>query len=126
MPFIDFRADPGGGEYLRSVIPAEDALARAQVIAGLVAVAASHSPVRVSCLHRSLVLWGLLRRHGIPCEIRLGACTESGPFEAHAWVQCAGVALNGHPDDLSRYSSFAVAVVPVGRRWPWPLVTRRV
>ena len=80
------------------------ALARAQHVARLVGIAATHSPIRVACLHRSLVLWWLLRRDGIPCQLRLGAHAGAGQFEAHAWVQCAGVALEQRPAHGARYS----------------------
>ncbi|MBK6395428.1 MAG: lasso peptide biosynthesis B2 protein [Betaproteobacteria bacterium] len=34
-----------------------------------------------------------MRREGIPCvSWKLGARRDAGPFEAHAWVECAGVA----------------------------------
>ena len=125
LPFIDFRADPDAAERLRSAAPSETLVARAQAIAHLVDIASAHCPVTVACLHRSLVLWWLLRRQGIPCELRLGAGTESGSFEAHAWVQCVGVALNEQPANLSRYKPFDEAVIPVGRL-PWRLAARRV
>jgi len=125
LPFIEFRVDPATGQELRSAEPADPVLARAQVIARLVGIAAAHSPVALTCLHRSLVLWWLLRRQGIPCALRLGANTQSGPFEAHAWVECAGVALNEQGAHLSRYSPFGQAVSPVGRGRPAWLVARQ-
>ena len=126
LPFIDFRAVPAAGATAQSAAPSETMLARAQSIARVVSIAAAHCPVTIVCLHRSLVLWWLLRRNGIPCALRLGARTEYGPFEAHAWVQCAGVALDQLDAHLLRYRPFGEAVVPVGRRQPWRLVTRRV
>jgi len=118
LRFIDFRAasTPSGTHALGP--SSESDLARAHAIARLVAIAASHTPVAVACLHRSLVLWWLLRRNGIPCELRLGARAGSGPFGAHAWVQCAGVALNEDTARLAQYAPFAEAVVPAGPgRW---------
>ena len=61
----------------------------------------------------------LLRRKAIPCELRLGARADSGPFGAHAWVQCAGIALNEDAANLAHYRSFGEAVVPVGRSRAW-------
>lgn len=46
-----------------------------------------------SCLEHALVLWWLLRRHGIPADIRLGGRKELGRFEAHAWVELEGMPL---------------------------------
>ena len=64
------------------------------------------------------MLWRLLRREGIPCELKLGARRDAGPFEAHAWVECAGVALNESEPTLARYSAFGEPVVPVRRGRP--------
>ena len=138
LPFIDFRADPGAAKTRRSPAPPPPPnstlraakspgteLQHAQAIARLVGIAAAHVPVDVACLHRSLVLWRLLRRRGIRCELRLGAGTEGGPFEAHAWVECAGVALTEGAGHLSRYRPFGQAVMPTGRRPWWRPAARR-
>lgn len=45
------------------------------------------------CLVRSLVLVRLLRRRGLCADLRLGARTLTGVFEAHAWVEHAGQPL---------------------------------
>lgn len=118
LRFINFRVDSRMDGRTEAVpMPASD-LARATTIARLVGIASGHAPVAVACLHRSLVLWWLLRRRGIPCELRLGARAGADPFGAHAWVQCAGVALNEDAAHLAQYAPFAQAVVPVGPgRW---------
>ena len=127
LPRVDFRADRDStAADLQPSIP-EATLARAQAIARLVGIASARVPFRVACLHRSLVLWRLLRRNGIACELRLGARTGARPFEAHAWVECAGVALNEDAPNLSRYQPFDEAVVPVRRGRPLQrLVARRM
>ncbi len=116
LPSVDFRtereATPVGAH-----VP-EATLARARAIARLVGIASSRVPLGVACLHRSIVLWRLLRKEGIPCELKLGARRDAGPFEAHAWVECAGVALNESEPDLARYSAFGEPVVPVRRGRP--------
>ena len=121
LRFIDFRVDSRpDGATATAAVPAAD-LARAAAIARLVGIASARAPVTVACLHRSLVLWWLLQRSGIACELRLGARAGAGPFGAHAWVQCAGVALNEDAAHLARYAPFAQAVVPVGPgRWRRP------
>jgi len=124
LPSVDFRTAREA-----ATVDADDSaatLARAQAIARLVGIASSRVPFRVACLHRSIVLWRLLRKEGIPCELKLGARRDAGPFEAHAWVECAGVALNEDAPSLSRYSPFGDAVVPVRRGRPLQrLATRR-
>src|SRR5713226_6180057 len=42
-------------------------------------------PKRALCLQRSFVTTYLLREHGIPAQIVLGA--QKAPFKAHAWVE---------------------------------------
>ena len=121
LPFMDFRVDRDATERMRSGPSSDAGLARAQAIARLVGIAAAHVPVRVACLHRSLVLWWLLRREGIACELRLGARAGSEPFGAHAWIQCAGVALDEDAAQAARYVPFAQAVIPVvSGRWRRP------
>lgn len=43
------------------------------------------------CLPRALVMQTLLRRAGIPAELRIGVARAPGEeFAAHAWVECSG------------------------------------
>ena len=44
------------------------------------------------CLARSLVTEALLRRHGHAARLRLGVRRGVSGIEAHAWVECAGLA----------------------------------
>lgn len=92
-------------------------VARAQAVTRLVNMAAAGTPGSFTCLHRSLVTWRLLQRETIPCRLRLGAADASqGPFEAHAWVECDGIALGEQDLHLARYRPFGKAVIPTG--WP--------
>lgn len=79
-----------------------------------VARAAAHGLVHANCLERSLVLWALLRRHGIESEVRLGFRGHGATFQAHAWVECAGSVLNDTGDVGERFSAFPTA--PGGKR----------
>lgn len=56
--------------------------------------AAVHSPLPGACLPRSLTLMYVLARRGIATELRLGARIAGTGFEAHAWVEHDGIALN--------------------------------
>jgi len=59
------------------------------------------------CLPKSLVLWGLLRHQGIEnSELRIGVRRDAENFEAHAWVECEGIALNDTLDVRSRFAMF--------------------
>lgn len=69
-------------------------LQAAKRIARMVRAAARYLWQSSTCLESSLALWWLLARQGIEAEIRIGARKIAGKFEAHAWVEVGGVALN--------------------------------
>lgn len=117
LPLIGFRAAASASDDLVASPASEIDAGRAQAVARLVGIAAAHLPFAAACLPRSLATSYLLRRIGIPCELRLGASTSREPFVAHAWVECAGVALGEDAASLARYRPFTRAVVPV---YPWP------
>lgn len=87
-------------------------LVEARTAARMVAAAASHGLFRPTCLEHSVVLWWLLRRRGIDCDLRIGVRRAEGRCEAHAWVEAEGVSLS-HPDDPHlRFAAFDVALIP--------------
>ena len=77
----------------------DGALAQAEATARIVWAAATYGFWRANCLQQAIVLCWLLRRRGIACELRIGVRKDAQRFEAHAWVEHAGVALNGGGDD---------------------------
>jgi hypothetical protein len=79
-----------------------------------VEAAARRVPGRVSCLHKSLTLWWLLRRRGVGAELRVGVRKPGSRLEAHAWVERDGMVLNDDPDVRQRFSSFDRAIGPAG------------
>jgi hypothetical protein len=89
---------------------------RAQKIAKMVQVAAVYGRFGATCLPRSMVLWRFLQRHGIGCDLRLGARSENGNFEAHAWVEVDGVALNETADVGERFGPLAPEANELGIR----------
>jgi hypothetical protein len=82
---------------------------RVSVVVRMVNAAARHGWGRPSCLEKSLALWWLLRREGIPSSIRIGARTAGGKLEAHAWVECEGAALNEPAGEHRHYATFDAA-----------------
>lgn len=72
----------------------------------MVRAAARYRPRKATCLEESLVSWFLLRRRGVACEVRIGARKVAGQFEAHAWVECGGQALNETGEESRRYAAF--------------------
>ena len=67
---------------------------RAALTARMVRAAARYGLGNPSCLEESLVLLHLLRRQGIAAQLRIGVKRNAVKFEAHAWVECGGGALN--------------------------------
>ena len=78
----------------------------AAVTAHMVNAADRHGLVRPSCLAKSLTLWWLLGRQGIPSRLRIGIRKEKEKFEAHAWVERNGTALNEPDEPHHHYAAF--------------------
>jgi hypothetical protein len=72
----------------------------------MVRAAAAHGPFKANCLQQSVTLWWLLRRRGLEGELRIGTRKEGGRFDAHAWVEFSGRALNESRDVGVRYAAF--------------------
>ena len=53
-----------------------------------------YSIYQATCLTRSLALLFLLARRGAAADVCLGVRTFTGRFEAHAWIEYNGIALN--------------------------------
>ena len=79
---------------------------RAREVGRLVRAAANHGVYRANCLEQSLVLRWLLARNGLESELRFGAHKVKDELQAHAWVECHGVALNENRGVEERYSPF--------------------
>jgi hypothetical protein len=91
----------GANPPAASAPEAAERLARAVEHAGR-----KYSIYPVDCLVRSLVLVWLLRRRGIAAELRIGARTLTGRFEAHAWVEHCGTALGDDADVARVFHAF--------------------
>lgn len=76
---------------------------------GLVVEAVERSARRLhlgNCLTRSLTAQGMLRRHGLPGELRIGVHRTAGGFAAHAWLEADGEVLNDEPSIGERFTAF--------------------
>jgi hypothetical protein len=71
-----------------------------------VTIAEKYCYPKPNCLRRSLCLWLLLCTHGISTNLRIGARTKDGIFQAHAWVEDGTTVLNDRPDVASSYAVF--------------------
>ena len=83
----------------------EDAMSYALRLGRLARIAGRYVPTNGSCLRQSLVVWWLLRRKGMPAELRIGVQTGGG-FAAHAWVEVDGHPVNDAPDVAERFAPF--------------------
>ena len=88
---------------LRDVAASE----QASEVARAVKIAAERGLFQANCLQQTLVLWCLLRRNHIECELRFGARKQEGQLQAHAWVELDGVALNEASDVGYHFSPLA-------------------
>ncbi|MBP6734047.1 MAG: lasso peptide biosynthesis B2 protein [Chromatiaceae bacterium] len=86
-----------------TVVPSLDELTR---IGYLVNSAAHNVLPAGNCLTRSLCLQWLLRRRGVPTDLRIGVQLANGQLLAHAWVEYGGHPLNDTPDVAERYAPF--------------------
>ena len=77
-----------------------------ELTAHMVNAADRHGLVHPSCLAKSLTLWWLLGRQGIPSHLRIGIRKEKEKFEAHAWVERDGTALNEPDEPHHHYAAF--------------------
>jgi hypothetical protein len=78
--------------------------------AHMVNAADRHGLVHPSCLAKSMTLWWLLGRQGIASHLRIGIRKEDEKFEAHAWVERDGAALNEPDEHHHHYAAFDAAL----------------
>ncbi|HYT21455.1 MAG TPA: lasso peptide biosynthesis B2 protein [Candidatus Polarisedimenticolia bacterium] len=81
----------------------------AAMTARMVNAADRRGLVHPSCLAKSLTLWWLLGRQGISSHMRIGIRKKKGKFEAHAWVERDGTALNEPDEHHHHYAAFDAA-----------------
>jgi hypothetical protein len=74
---------------------------RVRMLEYTVALAAALYPGRAMCLERSLALFYLARRHGIPVTYHHGV--QPLPFKAHAWVEYHGLVINDVQEHIDTY-----------------------
>jgi len=73
----------------------------------MVLAAARNSPIRSTCLERSLSLWWLLSNQSIATQFRIGVRKDGGKFTAHAWVEHDGIAIGEPEASHLHYAAFA-------------------
>lgn len=83
-------------------------------ISRMVRAAARYGFVRATCLEESLTLWHLLRKQGHGAKLRIGVRKRAQKFEAHAWVEHDGTALNQAEQMHRHYAAFESEFVEPG------------
>jgi hypothetical protein len=76
----------------------------------MVRAAARYGIGQPNCLKVSLALWWLLARQGIASDLRVGVRKDGEKLEAHAWVECGGVALNEPESPHQHFAAFGAAL----------------
>ena len=79
----------------------------------MVRAAVRHSLGHPTCLEESLALWWLLGRQGISSELRIGVRKHDEKFEAHAWVEREGRAVNEPQALHEHYAAFDAELLSV-------------
>jgi hypothetical protein len=72
----------------------------------MVRAGARYGISRPTCLVESLALWYLLQMQSVPACLRIGVRKMREKFEAHAWVEYEGVALNQSEEVHQHYGAF--------------------
>jgi hypothetical protein len=80
-------------------------LDQAQRLAALARSVGAGSPWATSCLRQALSVWLLLRRRGLDPELKIGVVRREPPFQAHAWVELDGIALDPQAQGQATFPS---------------------
>jgi hypothetical protein len=98
--------------------PNTHATDRSELTVRMARAAVRHSLGHPTCLEESLALWWLLGRQGIASELRIGVRKQNDTFQAHAWVERDGIALNEPQALHEHYAAFdaALSSAPPGPR----------
>lgn len=83
-----------------------DSREEVQTTCRMVRAALRYSFAQYTCLEESLTLWYLLRKQGVAACLRIGVRKEKEKFEAHAWVEFGGEALNQDEAAHRHYAAF--------------------
>jgi len=86
------------------------ASSRADLTVRMVRAAVRYSPGHPTCLDESMTLWWLLERQGIGAELKVGVRKDGEKFEAHAWVERDGLALNEPESKHKHFAAFDAAL----------------
>ena len=80
---------------------ADDVRNEIKIVHSSLARAANILPGKSGCLSRSIAAFVMLRRHGVPAVLFLGAKFEHPSLLAHAWVHAGRGVIDHNPDNAA-------------------------
>jgi len=89
-----------------AVHPDDGSRIPAERLGRLVGIASRNGPYSATCLRQSLVVWWMLRRRGLPAELRIGVAKDQEHMYAHAWVELSGQVINDRPTIADDYAVY--------------------
>ena len=92
-------------------------LAYARRLAWLAALAGRRGPMEATCLRKSLLVYGLLRRRGFRPDLELGVRREAPDIAAHAWVELEGVSIDPQASPADHRVFERMAAIAPEDRW---------
>ena len=93
----------------RVSLNSDSSLETVQRTCRMVRAAARYGVVQPSCLADSLTVWYLLQKQHVPANLKIGVRKQAHKFEAHAWVEYQGSAVNQPADQHKHYAAFDAA-----------------
>jgi hypothetical protein len=103
-------------------VPTPAVMTEVRKLGHLTNLAARHHIVRPTCLHRSFLLWWLLRRRGLDARLQIGvrrtadSKAPTAEIEAHAWVEMNGQVINDAAEVQSCFATFPLDRIPAHAR----------
>lgn len=73
---------------------------------------AARTPIRHTCLHRSLALQWILARRGTHARLCIGVGEKPSLLPGHAWLEIDGRIVNDAPEIVGRYRRLNVSHRP--------------
>lgn len=87
-----------------STAPAAHGVKLGQII-WAVNISSRYMPGGAKCLAKALTTQALMQTYGYQPELKIGvAKSDTGAFQAHAWIEYQGEVVMGHLDDLDSFT----------------------
>ena len=74
--------------------------------AEIISYSTFNTPVKSTCLERSLFTYAILGIYGVKCDLKIGINNSAQDFSAHAWIELNNRPLNDNIKNLESFSTF--------------------